>query len=41
LRAAGWRVLVIWECQVGQPQQLLFRISRFLGRHSPPHSAKN
>jgi len=31
LRAAGWRVLVIWECQLDHPSRLSMRLVRFLG----------
>lgn len=30
LRAAGWRVLVIWECEVRRLDQLERRVRRFL-----------
>lgn len=30
LRLAGWRVLVVWECQVRSPNRLTWRINRFL-----------
>lgn len=30
LRRAGWRVLVIWECQVGMQPALVHRLRRFL-----------
>lgn len=30
LRAAGWRVLVIWECQIRHVERLNARILRFL-----------
>jgi DNA mismatch endonuclease, patch repair protein len=32
LEAAGWRVLVIWECEVGNIEALKARIVGFLGR---------
>lgn len=31
LRARGWRILVIWECQVRNVAKLERRITRFLG----------
>jgi DNA mismatch endonuclease (patch repair protein) len=31
LRAAGWGVMTIWECQVGKLEVLKRRIARFLG----------
>lgn len=34
LRAAGWRVLTLWECQMGDPQALSDRLSHFLGPRS-------
>ncbi len=34
LRRAGWRVLVLWECQLGS-QRLPARVSRFLGPPGP------
>lgn len=30
LTAVGWRVLVIWQCQLAQPDELRERISRFV-----------
>lgn len=30
LRATGWRVLVIWECQIGKRTVLARRLRRFL-----------
>jgi DNA mismatch endonuclease (patch repair protein) len=32
LRKAGWRVLVVWECEVADPVRLKRRLARFLGR---------
>lgn len=34
LRRMGWRVMVIWECQLKQPERIQQRIERFLWRHS-------
>ena len=31
----GWRTLVIWECQLRRPDQLIDTIAAFLGRLSP------
>lgn len=31
LRRDGWRVLTIWECQLGQPANLERKLLRFLG----------
>lgn len=31
LRSQGWRVLVVWECQMGDADRLMRRIARFLG----------
>jgi len=31
LEAAGWRVLVIWECEARSPEPLSRRLSEFLG----------
>lgn len=31
LRRQGWRVMVVWECQLPQPLRLGERIQRFLG----------
>lgn len=31
LRTAGWRALVIWECETGDPARLRQRLARFLG----------
>lgn len=30
LRRTGWRILVIWECQINDPNRLRRRISQFL-----------
>jgi DNA mismatch endonuclease (patch repair protein) len=30
LQLAGWRILVVWECQVRSPSKLTGRLSRFL-----------
>lgn len=32
LRRMGWRVLVIWECQLGHVPRLTQRIGKFLGK---------
>lgn len=32
LRRDGWRVLVVWECQLARPAALATRIGRFLER---------
>ncbi len=31
LEVAGWRVLVIWECELRKPEGLLERLTSFLG----------
>ena len=31
LRALGWRVLVVWECEVTHPTRLSRKLDRFLG----------
>jgi DNA mismatch endonuclease (patch repair protein) len=43
LRRLGWRVLTVWECQVGR-NDLPKRLTRFLrgdAAHSPESGAKN
>lgn len=30
LRAAGWKCLVLWECQLTKPDRLLRRLTKFL-----------
>jgi len=30
LRAAGWKCLVLWECELNKPAPLLRRLSKFL-----------
>jgi DNA mismatch endonuclease (patch repair protein) len=30
LRNLGWKVLVIWECQIKKPEKLINKISNFL-----------
>lgn len=32
LRKAGWKVIVVWECQTADPQRLAVRLSNTLGR---------
>lgn len=32
LRSLGWRILVVWECQIKTPGQLAKRLTRFLGK---------
>jgi DNA mismatch endonuclease, patch repair protein len=32
LETAGWRVLVLWECKLREPETLLLQIRSFLGR---------
>lgn len=34
LKALGWRVMIVWECQIRDKQALTRRIVRFLGRRS-------
>lgn len=34
LRRAGWRVLVIWECQTRDRERLSSRLAKFLGKSS-------
>ncbi|MGK2957258.1 MAG: very short patch repair endonuclease [Acidimicrobiales bacterium] len=31
LRRLGWRVMTIWECQVGRPDRVVKRLRSFLG----------
>ena len=38
LAADGWRIFVVWECEVEKDQTLLDRLSEFLG---PPRSEPN
>lgn len=37
LRQAGWRVLIVWECQISNEQLLVTRLLRFLTK--APHQA--
>jgi len=30
LRGMGWKVMVVWECQTGQPERLVTKLQRFL-----------
>lgn len=32
LRNLGWRILVIWECELGEPSRVRARLQRFLAR---------
>lgn len=34
LRALGWNALIVWECQLREPDALTVRLTRFIGRHS-------
>ncbi len=40
LRSAGWRVMIIWECQTERPAQLARRLSRFIGQPAPGRNKK-
>ncbi len=31
LRRGGWRILVVWQCELRKPQTLQLKIQRFLG----------
>jgi len=31
LKAVGWRILTLWECEVGEPVRLRRRLRTFLG----------
>ena len=31
LRAAGWRVVVVWECELARPKRLAARLRRLFG----------
>lgn len=33
LRRMGWRVMVVWECQLDRPEVVAARVSRFLDAH--------
>jgi len=33
LRRAGWRVLIVWECQTRDEQRLMKSLARFLGKN--------
>jgi DNA mismatch endonuclease (patch repair protein) len=32
LRRAGWRVLIVWECQTRDAKRLMKSLARFLGK---------
>jgi DNA mismatch endonuclease (patch repair protein) len=36
LRALGWDVLAVWECQLKDPDGLRRRVAKFLGGADPP-----
>lgn len=38
LRAAGWNVLVIWECEINEQGRLSKRLQRFLSANTPNNS---
>ena len=33
LKRIGWRSLVVWECEIAQPERLARKLRRFLGRY--------
>lgn len=35
LEEAGWEVLVVWECELRNPEDLRLKIERFLGESNP------
>jgi DNA mismatch endonuclease (patch repair protein) len=37
LRGDGWKILVVWECELGDKEQLENKIRRFLGRVDARH----
>lgn len=41
LQAAGWQVLVIWDCDLRDEAQLTARLRRFLGRQARRGSCSN
>jgi len=36
LRRLGWRVIVVWECELGRPEKLRSRLGRLLKRQPTP-----
>lgn len=38
LRRLGWRLCVVWGCEVKSPEKLLRRLVRFLGPRIPPQA---
>jgi DNA mismatch endonuclease (patch repair protein) len=40
LRSTGWRVLVLWQCQVHDSERLRSMLERFLGRATRSRGAK-
>lgn len=34
LRTLGWRVVTVWECELGEPRRLVRRLARAFGRRS-------
>jgi DNA mismatch endonuclease, patch repair protein len=36
VRKKGWRVLVVWECEIKNQRRLAIKIKRFLGTRSGP-----
>lgn len=39
LKKAGWRTLVIWECEIERSGELATKLSRFLSEETPTKSA--
>jgi DNA mismatch endonuclease (patch repair protein) len=40
LQALGWRVLLVWECEIKRDLRWLARIRRFLGKPGRSHSGR-
>jgi DNA mismatch endonuclease (patch repair protein) len=39
IEASGWRVLIIWECQIRERENLAKRLSKFLDRSRSPYTS--
>jgi DNA mismatch endonuclease, patch repair protein len=40
LRQAGWRVIVVWECQLKRPDEVARRLASAIAKRVPAHNVK-
>jgi DNA mismatch endonuclease, patch repair protein len=39
LRSMGWKVIIVWECQLRQPERLVRRLSNLFGKEGGRNDA--